>query len=70
MRLLTRVYGTSGVELGIELGVCRRFILAACSLEVVYTGKIAITVDTKKNITVSAKIVVYYYILLIAKLLF
>ena len=34
---------------GVELGVCLRFILAACSLEVVYTGKIAITVDTKKN---------------------
>ena len=33
---------------GVELGVCLRFILAACSLEVVYTGKIAITVDTKK----------------------
>ena len=53
----------------VELGVCLRFILAACSLEVVYTGKIAITVDTK-NMTVSTKIVVYYYILLIAKLLF
>ena len=38
-----------GVELGVELGVCLRFILAACSLEVVYTGKIAITVDTKKK---------------------
>ena len=41
--------------LGVELGVCLRFILAACSLEVVYTGKIAIsTVDTtnKKNMTV------------------
>ena len=38
---------------GVELGVCLRFILAACSLEVVYTGKIAITVDTKKNMTVS-----------------
>ena len=36
-----------------ELRVCLRFILAACSLEVVYTGKIAITVDTKKNMTVS-----------------
>ena len=46
-----------------------RFILAACSLEVVYTGKIAITVDTKKKHD-SAKIVVYYHILLIAKLLF
>ena len=34
---------------GVELGVCLRFILAACSLEVVYTGKIAITVDTKKH---------------------
>ena len=33
---------------GVELGVCLRFILVACSLEVVYTGKIAITVDTKK----------------------
>ena len=34
---------------GVELGVCLRFSLAACSLEVVYmyTGKIAITVDTK-----------------------
>ena len=28
---------------------CLRFILAACSLEVVYTGKIAITVDRKKK---------------------
>jgi len=34
-----------------ELGVCLRFILAACSWEVVYTGKIAITVDTKKKKT-------------------
>ena len=34
---------------GVELGVCLRFILAACSLEVVYTGKIAITVDTKNR---------------------
>ena len=34
---------------GVELGVCLRFILAACSLEVVYTGKIAITVDTKNK---------------------
>ena len=33
----------------VELGVCLRFILAACSLEVVYTGKIAITVDTKNR---------------------
>ena len=24
---------------GVELGVCLRFILAACSMEVVYTGK-------------------------------
>ena len=52
------------------LGVCLKFILAACSLEVVHTGKIAITVDTKKNMTVSAKFVVYYYILLTAKFLF
>ena len=38
----------------VELGVCLRFILAACSLEAVYTGKIAITVDAgKKNMTVS-----------------
>ena len=34
---------------GVELGVCLRFILAACSLEVVYTGTIAITVDTKNE---------------------
>ena len=33
----------------VELGVCLRFILVACSLEVVYTGKIAFTVDTKKK---------------------
>ena len=50
----TPFYNTPGVE----LGVCLRFILAPCSWEVVYTGKIAITVDTKKNMTVSAKTVV------------
>ena len=32
---------------GVERGVRLRFILAVCSLEVAYTGKIAITVDTK-----------------------
>ena len=35
--------------LGVELGVCLKFILGACSLEVAYTGKIAITVDTKNK---------------------
>ena len=34
---------------GVELGACLRLILAACSLEVVYTGKIAISVDTKNK---------------------
>ena len=33
----------------LEPGNEARFILAACSLEVVYTDKIAITVDRKKK---------------------
>ena len=39
------VNNTPGVKLNVRL----RFILAACSLEVVYAGKVAITVDRKNK---------------------
>ena len=44
---------------GVELGVCLRFIIAACSLEVIYTGKIAITVDRAWQLTAIIIQVVY-----------
>ena len=44
-RSFTQLNNIPGVELGVRL----RFILAACSLEVVYAGKVAITVDRKNK---------------------